>query len=231
MSTFWFIAIATWACSGGLQNVVWAWAEGRDTEEPRSGGACIKQLDWMTGLGINSTAGQRSHRGRRWYGFRSWFVIAGRGSIYLRGAVVKASSQVARLCNQLNVSASRSSAWSDKSFRSWWSEFKAISNRLEESSSNSCWKSYVMLTKHQKETMFKTGAAISFVPFFPLLWHGYELAFVTKSINPHPGLVVFSILIVTNFCMRIPYLFSTNKLVFRQSFAVLIVNDAFFFFT
>jgi hypothetical protein len=33
MSTFWFIAIATWACSGGLQNVVWAWAEGRETEE------------------------------------------------------------------------------------------------------------------------------------------------------------------------------------------------------
>ena len=33
MSTFWFIAIAEWACSGGLQNVVWAWAEGRDTEE------------------------------------------------------------------------------------------------------------------------------------------------------------------------------------------------------
>ena len=81
-----------------------------------------------------------------------------------------------------------------------------------------------MLTKHQKEIMFKTGAAISFVPFFPLVWHGYELAFVTKSINPHPGLVVFSILIVTNFCMRIPYLFSTNKLVFRQSLAVLIVN-------
>ena len=95
---------------------------------------------------------------------------------------------------------------------------------LRDRASNSCWKSYVMLTKHQKETMFKTGAAISFVPFFPLLWHGYELAFVTKSINPHPGLVVFSILIVTNFCMRIPYLFITNKLVFRQSLAVLIVN-------
>ena len=27
--------------------------------------ACIKQLDWMTGLGINSTAGQRVPRGRR----------------------------------------------------------------------------------------------------------------------------------------------------------------------
>jgi hypothetical protein len=37
-------------------------------------------------------------------------------------------------------------------------------------------------------------------------------------------LVVFSVLIVINFCMRIPYLFSTNKLVFRQSLAVLIVN-------
>ena len=95
---------------------------------------------------------------------------------------------------------------------------------LRNRASNSHWKSYVMLTKHQKETMFKTGAAISFVPFFPLVWHGYKLAFVTKSINPHPGLVVFSVLIVINFCMRIPYLFSTNKLVFRQSLAVLIVN-------
>ena len=86
-----------------------------------------------------------------------------------------------------------------------------------------------MLTIHQKEKLFKTGAAISFLPFFPLAWHGYELAFVTKSINPHPGLVVFSVLIVSKLCMRIPYLFSTNKLVFRQSLSVLIVNACILF--
>ena len=33
MSTFWFIAIDICACSGGLQNVVWAGTECRDTEE------------------------------------------------------------------------------------------------------------------------------------------------------------------------------------------------------
>ena len=27
--------------------------------------ACVKQLDWMTGFGINSTAGPRGHRGHR----------------------------------------------------------------------------------------------------------------------------------------------------------------------
>ena len=39
--------------------------QGKQQKNPGAVVACIKQLDWMTGLGINSTSGQRGHRGHR----------------------------------------------------------------------------------------------------------------------------------------------------------------------
>ena len=72
-----------------------------------------------------------------------------------------------------------------------------------------------MLTKRQEEKLFKLGAVISFFPFFPLVWHSFEIAFVT-NLRPHPSLILFSFLIVFNISLRLPYLRSTNKLVFAQ---------------
>jgi hypothetical protein len=45
--------------------------QAKQQKNPGAVVACIKQLDWMTGLGINSTAGQRVHKSHRGYGFRS----------------------------------------------------------------------------------------------------------------------------------------------------------------
>ena len=57
----------------------------------------------MTGLGISSIAVQRLHTSHRWYGFRSWFIVAGRGSIYFCMTAVKAASYVSRFCNWQNI--------------------------------------------------------------------------------------------------------------------------------
>jgi len=39
--------------------------QAKQQKNPGAVVAFIKQLDWMTGLGINSTSGQRAHRGHR----------------------------------------------------------------------------------------------------------------------------------------------------------------------
>ena len=39
--------------------------QAKQQKNPGAVVACIKQLDWMTGLGINATTGQRVPRGRR----------------------------------------------------------------------------------------------------------------------------------------------------------------------
>ena len=48
-----------------IQTLMAAAGQAKQQKNPGAVVACIKQLDWMTGLGINSTAGQRSHRGHR----------------------------------------------------------------------------------------------------------------------------------------------------------------------
>ena len=48
-----------------IQTLMAAAGQAKQKKNPGAVVACIKQLDWMTGLGINSTAGQRSHRGHR----------------------------------------------------------------------------------------------------------------------------------------------------------------------
>lgn len=80
-----------------------------------------------------------------------------------------------------------------------------------------------MLTKRQEEQLFKLGAVISFVPFFPLVVHAYQLAFVSRS-RPHLALVMFSFLLVINISLRLPYLRSTNRLVFAQVASVWAMN-------
>jgi hypothetical protein len=55
-------------CFGGpylIQTLMAAACQAKQQKNPGAVVACIKQLDWMTGLGINSTAGQRGHRGHR----------------------------------------------------------------------------------------------------------------------------------------------------------------------
>ena len=48
-----------------IQTLMSAAGQAKQQKNPGAVVACIKQLDWMTGLGINSTAGQRGHRGHR----------------------------------------------------------------------------------------------------------------------------------------------------------------------
>ena len=48
-----------------IQTLMAAAGQAKQQKNPGAVVACIKQLDWMTGLGINSTAGQRVPRGRR----------------------------------------------------------------------------------------------------------------------------------------------------------------------
>ena len=48
-----------------IQTLMAAAGQAKQQKNPGAVVACIKQLDWMTGLGINSTAGQRGHRGHR----------------------------------------------------------------------------------------------------------------------------------------------------------------------
>ena len=74
--------------------------QAKQQKNPGAVVACIKQLDCMTGSGINSIFWQRGHRVHRWYGFRSWFDIAGRGSIYLCGTALKAALEAAPFMQQ-----------------------------------------------------------------------------------------------------------------------------------
>ena len=46
-----------------IQTLMSAAGQAKQQKNPGAVVACIKQLDWMTGLGINSTAGQRGNRG------------------------------------------------------------------------------------------------------------------------------------------------------------------------
>ena len=48
-----------------IQTLMAAAGQAKQQKNPGAVVACIKQLDWMTGLGINATAGQRVPRGRR----------------------------------------------------------------------------------------------------------------------------------------------------------------------
>ena len=48
-----------------IQTLIASAGQAKQQKNPGAVVACIKQLDWMTGLGINSTAGQRGHRGHR----------------------------------------------------------------------------------------------------------------------------------------------------------------------
>jgi hypothetical protein len=55
-------------CFGGpylIQTLMAAACQAKQQKDPGAVVACIKQLDWMTGLGINSTSGQRGNRGHR----------------------------------------------------------------------------------------------------------------------------------------------------------------------
>tara|TARA_B100001063_G_C16673988_1_gene507984 strand:- start:488 stop:772 length:285 start_codon:yes stop_codon:yes gene_type:complete len=81
-----------------------------------------------------------------------------------------------------------------------------------------------MASIKRKERLFKLGAAISFAPFIPLLWHAWSMAFLDKSNDPHLGLIVFSLLVAANYALRLPYLFSANKLVFNQLISVFALN-------
>ncbi len=67
------------------------------------------------------------------------------------------------------------------------------------------------------------GAVLSFVPFFPLVYHAFEIAFVNKTI-PSPSLLSFSLLIVINMSLRLPYLRHINRLVFLQVASVWVMN-------
>ena len=48
-----------------IQTLMSAAGQAKQQKNPGAVVACIKQLDWMTGLGINSTSGQRGHRSHR----------------------------------------------------------------------------------------------------------------------------------------------------------------------
>ena len=48
-----------------IKTLISAAGQAKQQKNPGAVVACIKQLDWMTGLGINATAGQRVPRGRR----------------------------------------------------------------------------------------------------------------------------------------------------------------------
>ena len=45
-----------------IQTLMAAAGQAKQQKNPGAVVACIKQLDWMTGLGINSTAGHRVRR-------------------------------------------------------------------------------------------------------------------------------------------------------------------------
>lgn len=47
-----------------VQTLMSAAGQAKQQNNPGAVVACIKQLDWMTGLGMNSTAGHRVHRSR-----------------------------------------------------------------------------------------------------------------------------------------------------------------------
>jgi len=46
-----------------IQTLMSAAGQAKQQKNPGAVVACIKQLDWMTGLGSNSTAGKRGRRG------------------------------------------------------------------------------------------------------------------------------------------------------------------------
>ena len=48
-----------------IQKLMSAAGQAKQQKNPGAVVACIKQLVWMTGLGMNSTAGQRGHRSHR----------------------------------------------------------------------------------------------------------------------------------------------------------------------
>ncbi|WP_250395224.1 hypothetical protein [Synechococcus sp. MU1655] len=48
-----------------IQTLMAAAGQAKQQKNPGAVVACIKQLDWMTGLGINSISGQRVHRVHR----------------------------------------------------------------------------------------------------------------------------------------------------------------------
>ena len=50
--------------SWSIQTLMAAAGQVKQQKNPGAVVACIKQLDWMTGLGINSTSGNSSHRRR-----------------------------------------------------------------------------------------------------------------------------------------------------------------------
>ena len=66
-------------------------------------------------------------------------------------------------------------------------------------------------------------AILSFVPFFPLVYHAYEIALVAKTIHS-PSLLSFSLLIVINMSLRLPYMRRVNRLVFLQVASVWVMN-------
>ena len=48
-----------------IQTLMAAAGQAKQQKNPGAVVACIKQLDWMTGLGINSNSGHRVHRARQ----------------------------------------------------------------------------------------------------------------------------------------------------------------------
>ena len=48
-----------------IQTLMAAAGQAKQQKNPGAVVACIKQLDWMTGLGINSNSGHRIHRARQ----------------------------------------------------------------------------------------------------------------------------------------------------------------------
>ena len=81
-----------------------------------------------------------------------------------------------------------------------------------------------MASLQRKERFFKLGAALSFAPFIPLLWHAWVMAFLDKSNDPHLGLILFSLLVAANYALRLPYLFNASKLAFKQLISVFSLN-------
>ena len=51
--------------SWSIQTLMAAAGQAKQQKNPGAVVACIKQLDWMTGLGINSTSGQRGYGSHR----------------------------------------------------------------------------------------------------------------------------------------------------------------------
>ena len=49
-----------------VQSLMAAAGQAKQQKNPGAVVACIRQLDWMIGLGINSTSGHRVHRTRLW---------------------------------------------------------------------------------------------------------------------------------------------------------------------